>query len=65
MPLTFLYCLCTNLYPTTLPKHTGVGSLSLLQQIFPTWELNPGLLHCRQILYPLSYQGSHNFAKLT
>ena len=40
------------------PKNTGVGSLSLLQQIFPTQELNWGLLHCRQILYQLSYQGS-------
>ena len=33
------------------------GSLSLLQWIFPTQELNPGLLHCRQILYQLSYHG--------
>ena len=32
-------------------KNTGVGSLSLLQGIFPTQELNWGLLHCRQILY--------------
>ena len=40
------------------PKNTGVGSLSLLQQIFLTQELNWGLLHCRQILYQLSYQGS-------
>ena len=40
------------------PKNTGVGSLSLLQQIFPTKESNWGLLHCRQILYQLSYQGS-------
>ena len=31
-----------------------MGSLSLLQQIFPTQELNQGLLHCRQILYQLS-----------
>ena len=31
------------------------GSLSLLQGIFPTQGLNPGLLHCRQILYQLSY----------
>ena len=38
-------------------KNTGVGSLSLLQGIFPTQELNQGLLHCRQILYQLSYQG--------
>ena len=39
-------------------KNTGVGSLSLLQGIFPTQELNWALLHCRQILYQLSYQGS-------
>ena len=30
---------------------TGVGSLSLLQGIFPTLGSNPGLLHCRRILY--------------
>ena len=40
------------------PKNTRIGSLSLLQQIFPTQESNRGLLHCRQILYQLSYQGS-------
>ena len=34
-------------------QNTGVGSLSLLQRIFPTQGLNPGLPHCRQILYPL------------
>ena len=39
-------------------KNTGVGSLSLLQGIFLTQESNWGLLHCRQILYQLSYQGS-------
>ena len=39
-------------------QNTGVGSLSLLQRIFLTQELNWGLLHCRQILYQLSYQGS-------
>ena len=39
-------------------KNTGVGSLSLLQGIFLTQELNQGLLHCRRILYQLSYQGS-------
>ena len=37
-------------------KNTGVGSLSLLQGIFLTQESNPGLVHCRQILYHLSYQ---------
>ena len=36
----------------------GVGSLSLLQKIFPTQGLNPGLLHCRQIFYQLSHKGS-------
>ena len=39
-------------------QNTGVGSLSLLQRIFPTQRLNSGLLHCRRILYQLSYQGS-------
>ena len=38
-------------------KNTEVGSLFLFQQIFPTQELNRGLLHCSQILYQLSYQG--------
>ena len=38
-------------------QNTGVGSHSLLQGIFPTQESNPGLLHCRQILYCLSHQG--------
>ena len=37
--------------------HTGVDSLSLLQRIFPTQESNWGLLHCRWVLYQLSYQG--------
>ena len=44
--------------PQGKPKNTGVGSLSLLQWIFPTQELNQGLLHCRRILYQLSYEGS-------
>ena len=39
-------------------KNTGVGCHVLLQRIFPTWGLNPGLLHCSQILYHLSHQGS-------
>ena len=41
--------------PPGKPENTGVGSLSLLQGIFPTQGLNWGLLHCRQILYQLSY----------
>ena len=39
-------------------RNTGVGSHSLLQWILPTQELNWGLLHCRWILYQLSFQGS-------
>ena len=38
--------------------NTGVGSHSLLQGIFPTQGSNPGLPHCRRILYQLSHQGS-------
>ena len=37
-------------------QNTGVGSLSLLQGIFPSQRSNPGLLHCRQILYQLSHR---------
>ena len=39
-------------------QNTGVGSLSLFQGIFPTQGSNPGLPHCRQILYQLSHKGS-------
>ena len=39
-------------------QNTGVGSLCLLQGIFPTQGSNPGLLHCRQILYQLSHKRS-------
>ena len=44
--------------PSGNPKNTRVESLSLLQGNFPTQESNRGLLHCRWILYQLSYQGS-------
>ena len=44
--------------PWDSPGHnTGVGSCSLLQGIFPTQGLNPGLQHCRRILYQLSHKG--------
>ena len=39
-------------------QNAGVGSRSLLQGIFPTQGLNPGLPHCRRILYQLSHKGS-------
>ena len=44
--------------PQGKPKNTGVGSLSLLQQIFLTQESNWGLLHCRWTLNQLRHQGS-------
>ena len=40
-------------------QSTGVGYHFLLQGIFPTQWLNSDLLHCRQMLYPLSHPGSH------
>ena len=45
-------------------QNTGRGSLSLLQGIFPTQGSNPGLPHCRQIFYQLSYQGSPTTARV-
>ena len=48
-----------HLWPWNSPgKNTGVGSRPLLQGIFLTQGSNPGLLHCRKILYHLNYQGS-------
>ena len=38
-------------------KNTGVGCHALLQGIFPTQGSNWGLMHCRRILYQLSYPG--------
>ena len=53
------YIFCHLLCPWDSPgKNTGVGSQSLLQGIFQTQGSNPGLLHCRQLLYHLSHQGS-------
>ena len=51
--------------PQGNPKNTGVGSLSLLQQIFLTQESNQGLLHCRWILYQLRYQWPATITTLT
>ena len=44
-------------------KNTGESCHSLLQGIFPTQEMNPGLLHCRRILYQLSYEGSPRYSQ--
>ena len=52
--------------PPGKPKNTGVGGLSLLQQIFPAQKSNRGLPYCRRILYQLSYQVIiiHTFKKI-
>ena len=50
-----------TIWATRKPKNTGVGSLSLLQGIFPTQELNRGLQHCRQILYQLKVHFLHTY----
>ena len=53
LQLTRLLC------PRDFPGNdTGMGCHFLLQGIFPTQGLNLGLLHCRQILYQLSYKGN-------
>ena len=50
-----------RLHPWDFPgKSTGVGCHFLLQGIFPTQGSNPGLQHCRQILYRLSHQRSRD-----
>ena len=46
-------------------KNTGVGCHALLQGIFPTQASNPGLPHCRWILYHLSHQESPNQQQIT
>ena len=56
----------TWLFPTpwnSPGQNTGVGSLSLLQGIFPTQGSNPGLPHCRWILYQLSHKRSPRIPK--
>ena len=45
-------------------KNTAVGSYFLLQGIFPNQGWNLVLLHCRQILYQLSHQGSPRTKRL-
>ena len=51
---------CRGLYSpyNSAGQNTGVGSLSLHQGIFPPQGSNPGILHCRMILYQLSHKGS-------
>ena len=55
----WLFATPWSIHPwNSLGQNTGVGSCPLLQGIFPTQGSNPGLPHCRQILYQLSHQGS-------
>ena len=56
-PLSPVLCLCLTFW-TSETQFTAVGSCSLLQGIFPNQESNPGLPHCRQMIYQLSYEGS-------
>ena len=48
----------SSVYGDSPGQNTGVGCHALLQGIFPTQQSNPGLPHCRWILYRLSHQGS-------
>ena len=50
-----------GLYSLSSDQNTGVGSLSLFQGIFPTQGSNPGLPHCRWILYLLSHQEAQGY----
>ena len=45
-------------------RDIGVSSLPLLRRIFLTQESNQGLLHCKQIIYQLSYEGGHSVKQL-
>ena len=47
----------SSVYSNSSGKNTGVGCHALLQGIFPTQGLNPGLLHCRQTPYPTEPAG--------
>ena len=50
--------MCSTIRNKQKKQFTGVGSLSLLQETFPTQGSNPGPPHCRWILYQLSHKGS-------
>ena len=52
----------SSVHGNSLGKNTGVGCYAFLQGIFPTWGLNQCLLHCRQILHPLSHHEAHRYS---
>ena len=56
--LTLCYPVVYIVYGVLQARMLELGSLSLLQGIFPTQGLNPGLPHCWRILYQLSDKGS-------
>ena len=62
MPRTVAGAWKATVHGVSSGKNSGVGCYSLLQRIFPTQGLNPGLLHYRRILYHLSCQGSPRIA---
>ena len=43
---------------SAVAEFSALAGAFFIQGIFPTQGSNPGLLHCRQMLYPLSHQGS-------
>ena len=53
----------SSVHGDSLGRNIGVGGHALLQGIFPTQGLNPGLLYCRWIVYQLSHQGSPGIPK--
>ena len=55
-PMDYMYSLWNS-----PGQNTGAGSLSLLQGIFPTQVSNPGLPHCRQIVYQLSHREAQEY----
>ena len=65
--VTFKHCESPYCTPVTyiLGKNAGVGCHFVPQGIFQTQGSNPGLLHCRQILYYLSHQGSLLYSNYT
>ena len=55
---------CSSVHGDSPGKSIGVGWNALLQGVFPTQGLNPGLPHCRRILYHLRHQGNSNGIQL-
>ena len=55
---------CGLYSPWNVPgQNTGLGNCSLFQSVFPTQGSNPGLPHCRWILYQMSHQGNPGMLK--